>query len=1544
MGRCINEIASGTYGPYLGPERDRVIADLSQAEKDRLRANIRAMNILLQGSELTKDDRESQLYDEFKHFGQHKGENIHDYYVRGDRAGFKETMLGVLLLHVMGELSTELRPQNFDYFKKKMLLMQDQENGVDMDEEHMLFLVGRQTNMFDDEVDKGAVQNMAQNKDNIFQVDQCDAFDSNVDEAPTAQTMFMANLSTADPVYDEAGPLVAIGYKNLLYLSKAKQVQLALYNGHEIVKTNHARTLVHDSKDTLEIVETIRKQMLEKMKDQSAKALKEKAKSAKPITTITVYPPNTPAKLVPRVLPTKSQAIDVEPIPPRNRNNREVHRDYLKHLKESVETLLEIVEKARAEKPLDRDRKIATAPLNRKNRVTFVEPGETSTNNSQTHVEQQKIEKSNEPMIPSTRVNDDIVASGSKPRSNTKKDRTLPAKNDKKKVEDHSWNNKSSVKQKNHVDSSISYKRTVINSNSNSVCKTCDKCLTSFNHDKCVMKCLKFVKKTHVHKVWRVKQVKQAWQATRKLFTNVGFQWLPTGRKFTLGEQCPLTRFTESKVVLVTQPKSVSTSDIVLTERFSNTSQKLLTRNFMKKFIETVRFMKDYFGAIMGYGDYVIGNSVISRVYYVEGLGHNLFSTGQFCDSDLEVAFRKHSCYVKDFNDVDLIKGNRGTNLYTISVEDMIKSSPICLLSKASKNKSWLWHRRLNHLNFETINDLARKYLVRGLPSSGFIPDHVPAAPYVPPTNKDMEILFQQMFNEYFEPLGVERPVPHALAVQVPVVLAGTPSSTINDQDAPSTRYLPSDESSSEDVSSAESTQVFHPHNHLRKWSKDHQLDNINGNPSCPVSIRKQLAANALWCFYSYVLSKVKPKNVKTAMDEACWFKAMQEEIYEFVRLQIWELVPKPDNVIIIALKWNYKVKLDEYGDVLKNKAWLVTMGYQQEEGINFKESFSPVARIEATRIFIANTTSKNMIIYQMDVKTGFLNDELKEELYVSQPEGFVDLDHPTHIYRLKKALYGLKHVPKAWYNTLSRKQVENGVVELYFVTTDYQLADIFTKALPRERLKFLFSRLGIKSMSSNTLKCLQTGKMSKGWSSCKNYGYDSPRYPVLQMLCGIITITNVDYVELMWEEFVQAIQTFLADNAKLKFNIYQRSASSFHLAEEDHRLGNLKFVPIGEEDEVFEMKIPKELITGNIRNGGKKKSASKADQSKKPASAKQPKPISCKQSIPTPSKKPKSPFKLVDEDEEVHLEPEPQGKDEEYDVERAIQMSLESFQAPVHAPVGGVAIQEPRQIPMTKEASTGPSTQPKDDIFANIVSDTSSPTDAEIEEKTAKIDEGQAGSDPSKTPNPKPMHEDFVATVYPQVHESLKHTDEEHVHLENPPSSTGTLFSMKNLDNFNFDDQFFNDKPTEVEPDKAIMETEFEYMVTVLIHQASSSIPPVSTPVIDITPPKLVSSTTQAPIFTVTTTTTTTTLPLPLPPQQQSSSDPNLASRPEHVALYEAFVASIKRDNRDEFLAEKDKSRKRCRDDQDPPPPPPDSDQGKKKRHDFDASASHQP
>ncbi|GJR92667.1 retrovirus-related pol polyprotein from transposon TNT 1-94 [Tanacetum coccineum] len=421
--------------------------------------------------------------------------------------------------------------------------------------------------------------------------------------------------------------------------------------------------------------------------------------------------------------------------------------------------------------------------------------------------------------------------------------------------------------------------------------------------------------------------------------------------------------------------------------------------------IDIIRFRNDHIARIMGCGDYQMGNVTISRLYYVEGLGHNLCSVSQFCDADLKVAFWKNTCFIRNLE------------------------------------------------------------------------------------------------------------VQEALASRA-VLLADSPVSTSIDQDAPST--------------SIPSTQ-----------EKEHSL-NISQ----------------------------EPKNFKQAMTEPSWIDAMQEEIHEFERLQVLELVSCLDK------------------------------GFRQEKGIDFEESFAPVARIEAIRIFVANAANKNMTIFQMDVKITFLNGELKEEVYVSQPEGFVDQDNPSHVYKLRKALYSLKQAPRAcntvdtpmvekskldedlqgkqvdstlyrgmigslmyltssrpdlihavclcarWsskkqkstaisskkaeYITLSgccaqilwirsqlidygfqfnkiplycdnksaitlcsnnvqhsrakhidvryhfiKEQVENGIVELYFVRTEYQLVDIFTKTLPRERFNFLIEKLSMRSMSPKTLKRL---------------------------------------------------------------------------------------------------------------------------------------------------------------------------------------------------------------------------------------------------------------------------------------------------------------------------------------------------------------------------------------------------------------------------------------------------------------------------------------
>ncbi|GKF95197.1 retrovirus-related pol polyprotein from transposon TNT 1-94, partial [Tanacetum coccineum] len=202
-------------------------------------------------------------------------------------------------------------------------------------------------------------------------------------------------------------------------------------------------------------------------------------------------------------------------------------------------------------------------------------------------------------------------------------------------------------------------------------------------------------------------------------------------------------------------------------------------------------------------------------------------------------------------------------------------------------------------------------------------------------------------------------------------------------------------------------------------WTKDHPLENLIGVLPRLVSIRLQLHEQALFCYYDAFLAAIEPKTYKDALTQSCWIKTMQEELKEFERLRVWELLPRLDKVMVITLKWIYKVKLDELGGILKNKARLVH-GYRQEEGIDFEESFAPVARLEAIRIFLAFAAHINMVVYQMHVKTAFLNGNLRKEVYVSQPDGFMDPDNPNHVYKRKKAIYGLKQASRAWYDMLS--------------------------------------------------------------------------------------------------------------------------------------------------------------------------------------------------------------------------------------------------------------------------------------------------------------------------------------------------------------------------------------------------------------------------------------------------------------------------------------------------------------------------------------------
>ncbi|GKB06899.1 retrovirus-related pol polyprotein from transposon TNT 1-94 [Tanacetum coccineum] len=195
---------------------------------------------------------------------------------------------------------------------------------------------------------------------------------------------------------------------------------------------------------------------------------------------------------------------------------------------------------------------------------------------------------------------------------------------------------------------------------------------------------------------------------------------------------------------------------------------------------------------------------------------------------------------------------------------------------------------------------------------------------------------------------------------------------------------------------------------------------------------------------------------------------------------------------MVITLKWIYKVKLDELGGILKNKARLVARGYRQEKGIDFEESFAPVARLEAIRIFfLAFAAHMNMVVYQMDVKTAFLNGNLQEEVYVSQPDGFVDSDNPNHVYKQKKALYGLKQAPRAYFDSCD--PVDTPMVEKSKLGEDkegkaidlsqYHDADhVCFKYTPYTSgsMKLLGDRLSVSSKSNKKRCDIHTRKLNK--------------------------------------------------------------------------------------------------------------------------------------------------------------------------------------------------------------------------------------------------------------------------------------------------------------------------------------------------------------------------------------------------------------------------------------------------------------------------------
>nr|GEW34908.1 hypothetical protein [Tanacetum cinerariifolium] len=601
------------------------------------------------------------------------------------------------------------------------------------------------------------------------------------------------------------------------------------------------------------------------------------------------------------------------------------------------------------------------------------------------------------------------------------------------------------------------------------------------------------------------------------------------------------------------------------------TGNRALLTNFVEKVLGTIHFGNNDFAVIAGYGDVVIGSMTINKVYYVEGLGHNLFIVGQFCDKGLEVAFQKSTCFVRNEDGVDLLTDDLSSNLYTIALNKFASNSSTCLLAKAFSSQSWLWHQRLSHLNSAIINNLVKNNLVQRLPKMKFKKDHLCSAckqgkihrkhhksKTAFASNKPLYLLHMDLCGlmrvesinrkryvlvvvddyffhakdkasenktlaKFFDEVGISQQFSAARTPQqngvverrnrtvvkvartmltfanLPLFLWAeaittscfiqnrsfihkrfdkTPYELMNKR-KPNIKFfrvfacrcyllydyedvgklkengdigvfvgyskesimkssttnvetsnieIPSNEEevfhesseSFQEESSSSSLNDDVQQSSEEVETKDHPLHKIIGDLKSSVRTRGQLANSCL-------LSSIKPANVAEALRDADWVSAMQIELDQFVRLKVWRLVPQLEGKTIIKTKWIFKNKKDESSLVIQNKTRLVAVGYPQQEGIDYNETFTPKA---------------------------FLNGILKEEVYVGQPQGFVSKKYPNYVYALDKALYGLKQAPQTWYDVLSQFLIDNGFQKGSIDTTLFNKKKVPTRMVEQAKLK----------------------------------------------------------------------------------------------------------------------------------------------------------------------------------------------------------------------------------------------------------------------------------------------------------------------------------------------------------------------------------------------------------------------------------------------------------------------------------------------------------
>ncbi|GJZ46015.1 retrovirus-related pol polyprotein from transposon TNT 1-94 [Tanacetum coccineum] len=829
--------------------------------------------------------------------------------------------------------------------------------------------------------------------------------------------------------------------------------------------------------------------------------------------------------------------LDIQPISPRLKNNRDVHEVYLEKTIENTDTLCGIIECARKQYPSEpllesaciyakhiqellvyasktcpdspklSEKLVPVTPLNKDKRVRFTNPLISSSNT-------QITKDSNKPMLQSTRVKCSTSASGSKPSGNTKNNMISQSLSSNKtnKVEDQSRKVKSRNNKKNRVNKTKCNAHVMQSMlNANSVSEPISNALVK-------------------HSVRNAKRPK----ATRSVGSSSKVKIIdsntPNTTQSILGftvTDVPSSSLidcrTDNGTEFVNQTLRAYYEEVRISHQKSvscTTQQNDFVERQNRTLVEAARTMLIFSKALLFLWVEAVAIAFFTQNRSLIRKRHNKTPYELFHDRKPDLSYIYvfgALCYLtNDGEDLGKVKPKADIGIF-------VGYAP-------AKKAFRIYNKRTRiiietiHVDFDDLMTMASeqfslgpgpKLMTPGTISLGLVQNISSSTPYVPPKKNDLEILFQPMFDEYLNP-------PPCVDHQVPAVIAPEPDVQPADHDIEvahmdNNPYVDftilkpsSEESSSQVVIPNHVHSINQPPEHINKWTKDHPIDNVIGDPSRLVSTRNQLQDEALFCYFDAFLSFVEPKSYKEALTKSSWIKAIQEELNEFERLEVWELVPHPDRVMIITLKWIYKAKLDELGGVLKNKAHLVARGYRQEEGIDFEESFALVSRLEAIRIFIEFAAHMNMFVYQIDVKTAFLNGILLEEVYVSKLDGFVDPENPNHVYKLKKALYGLKQAPRAWYDLLSSfllsQKFTKGTVDptlfvrredkdndIIFASTKPDLCESFSKIMC---LKFKMSVMGKLSFFlglqiSQSLRGTFLNQSKYALESLKRYGME---------------------------------------------------------------------------------------------------------------------------------------------------------------------------------------------------------------------------------------------------------------------------------------------------------------------------------------------------------------------------------------------------------------------------------------------------------------------